>query len=84
MGQFEEIVDLFRWGIAMVTKVRSHISDPVYVGLSVLIEKPRRIELRIGAARRGESRYAMLAPREAQQVAIALLTHGEESLTKAE
>jgi hypothetical protein len=65
-------------------KVRVHVSDPIYVGSFALVEQPRKIELRIGQARRGQTRYAALAPREAQQVAIALLLAAEESLAEAE
>ncbi len=68
----------------MATRIREHISDPVFVGPCALVERPRRIELRIGESRRGESRYAMLSPREAQQIALALLAEAEASLTKSE
>jgi hypothetical protein len=63
-------------------RVRSHVSDPVFVGFSPIIEHPRKIEMRIGDHGRGEGRYALMHPREAQQVAIALLKSAEESMAR--
>ena len=58
-------------------RVRNHVSDPVFVGPCA-----GKIELRIGESKRGESRIALLTPREAQQIAIALLSQAEDALTK--
>lgn len=61
-------------------KVREHASDPVFVSHWLVTETPRKIELRIGEEKPGETRYAVLTPREAQKVAIALLMLAEASL----
>jgi hypothetical protein len=69
-------------------KVRDHNTDPVFVNhidpafvSEWLAADPqaKMIELRIGEAR-GESRYAVLTPREAQRIAIALLTLAEAAV----
>jgi|HubBroStandDraft_6_1064221.scaffolds.fasta_scaffold5522593_1 hypothetical protein len=59
---------------------RPHDSDPVFVEPFTVVETPRRIELRIGESKQGKSRYAVLTPREAQKIAIALLMQAEASL----
>lgn len=61
-------------------KAREHHSDPVFVSPFTTVEHPRRVELRIGESEQGKSRYAVLTPREAQQLALALLQHAEDSL----
>jgi hypothetical protein len=61
-------------------KVREHGSDPVFVKEWLVSETPKKVELRIGEEKAGETRYAVLTPREAQQVAIALLIQAEASL----
>ena len=64
--------------------IREHASDPVFVKPSAVSEGPREIELRIGPEKRGETRYAMLTPREAQRIAVALLVHAEASVEATE
>jgi hypothetical protein len=70
-------------------KVRDHHSDPVFVSHTdpefvsewLAGEAPHRmVELRIGEAKMDESRHVILTPREAQRIAIALLTLAEAAL----
>jgi hypothetical protein len=69
-------------------KARDHHTDPVFVshiGPEFVSEwmaaDPQRkmIELRIGEAS-GDSRHTVLTPREAQRIAIALLTFAEAAV----
>ena len=61
-------------------KAREHALDPVFVNFSHAAETPRKIELRIGEETPGATRYALLTPREAQRIALALLMQAEASL----
>jgi hypothetical protein len=56
-------------------KVREHRSDPVFVKSRPSAEK---IELRLGEASRGKTRYAVLQPQEARRIGYALLYAAEE------
>jgi hypothetical protein len=49
--------------------------DPIFVETS---SDPKRAILRIGEARPGESRYAILDPSELRSLAIMLLTAAED------
>lgn len=65
-------------------KTVTAINGPIIVMGSVVIETPRKIELRIGQPRQGESRYALLTPREALRVAAVLIEAAEDSLANAD
>jgi hypothetical protein len=62
-----------------VKLARPHAVDPVFVGRRA---SGHKIELRIGESRRGESRIAMLNAREAQKIALALLSEAEDDLSE--
>jgi hypothetical protein len=59
-------------------QVREHKSDPIFVE-GVGPEDRRHVSLRIGKAKRGESRYAVLTPKEARLLALALMTEAERA-----
>jgi|HubBroStandDraft_5_1064220.scaffolds.fasta_scaffold479327_2 hypothetical protein len=70
-------------------KIRDHVSEPVFVSHVdpefvsewLASETPgKMVELRIGEPRLDKSRHVILTPREAQRIAIALLTLAEASL----
>jgi hypothetical protein len=60
--------------------IREHASDPVFVLRTPASEAQRRVELRIGDENLSGSRSAVLAPREAQKIAVALLMMAEACL----
>ena len=62
----------------------SPVNGPVIVMSSVLVETPRKIELRIGEEQQGKGRYALLTPRDALRLAAILLEAAEDSLQRAE
>jgi len=57
-------------------KVREHKLDPVFVKA---MSSRQKVELRIGEAQRGKSRYGWLKPHEARRVGYALLLAAEEA-----
>ena len=59
-------------------QVREHKSDPIFVE-GVGAEDSRRVLLRIGKAKRGESRYAVLTSKEARLLAFALMAEAERA-----
>ena len=67
----------------MAKQITTHKNDPIFVGEGFSLstgKKQARIELRIGESKRGQSRLALLTPREAQQVAIALMKEADSAL----